>query len=176
MTVAPKIKQYLESEKVGYQLLEHEPAFTAQEIAGAQHVPGREVVKSVIIQADDDFVMCVLPAIHRIDFDKLKRILGVDEVRLADESQVAALFPDYEVGAEPPFGQGSGLKVYADRILEENEEIAFNAGTHTDLMRIRFRDFLRLAKPTLADFGIHIAKVEKENWRENDWDEDNGQA
>lgn len=173
MTLATKLKEYLEKEQVGYQLLEHEPAFTAQEIAGAQHIPGREVVKTVIVKADDDFVMCVLPAIHRVDFDRLKRILGVDIVRLVDESQLAALFPDYEVGAEPPFGQGAGMKVYADKILEENEEIVFNAGTHTDLLRIRFRDFMRLAKPTLADIGVHIAKVDDDNWREQYWEEDN---
>lgn len=172
MVLAKKIKDYLEKEKVGYQLLEHEPAFTAQEVAGAQHVPGREVVKTVIVEADDNFVMCVLPAIHRIDFDKLRRILGADEAHLADEERVAALFPDYDVGAEPPFGQDYGLKVYADQILEENEEIAFNAGTHIDLIRIKFKDFVRLAKPTFADFGVHISKVEKENWHTDDWEED----
>lgn len=171
MAVATKIKDYLEKEHVGYQLLEHETAFTAQEIAGAQHVPGREVVKTVIVSADDQFVMCVLPAIHRIDFDKLKRILGAKEVHLADEAQIAAIFPDYEVGAEPPFGQASGIKVYADKVLEENEEIVFNGGTHTDLIRIKFKDFMRLAKPTLAEFGSHIAKLEGERWQEEGWEE-----
>lgn len=169
MGVTLKIKDYLEKEHIGYQTLEHDTAFTAQEIAGAQHIPGREFVKSVIVAADGQFVMCVLPAIHRIDFDKLKRVLGASDVHLADEAQLAELFPEYEVGAEPPFGQPFGLKVYADKILEENEEIAFNAGTHTDSIRIKFKDFIRLAKPTLADIGVHISQQEE---REERWEED----
>lgn len=172
MALSPKVKDYLESKHIGYQLLEHEAAFTAQEIAGAQHLPGRNVVKTVIVNADGQFVMCVLPAVHRIDFSKLKNILKARDVHLAEESEVASLFPDCEVGAEPPFGQVYGLKVYADKILEENEEIAFNAGTHTDMLRIKYKDFVRLVKPTIADFGVHVARTEEENWREAEWKEE----
>ncbi|MBA3816156.1 MAG: YbaK/EbsC family protein [Parachlamydiaceae bacterium] len=166
MGLSMKVKDYLESKQVSYQLLEHEPAFTAQEIADAQHLPGRIVIKTVIVCADGQFVMCVLPAVHRIDFGKLKDILGVSDVHLAEESEVSALFTDCEVGAEPPFGEAYGLKVYADKILEENEEIAFNAGTHTDMLRIKYRDFVRLVQPIVANFGVHVARTEEENWRE----------
>jgi Ala-tRNA(Pro) deacylase len=177
MVVSPKIKDYLESKRVNYQTLEHEPAFTALEIAGAQHLPGRDVIKTVVVSADGQFIMCILPAVHRIDFGKLRKIIGANDVHLADESEVSALFPDCEVGAEPPFGEAYGLKVYADKILEENEEIAFNAGTHTDMLRIKFRDFVRLARPIIADFGVHVARTEEENWREADWkEEDNAET
>lgn len=172
MSLSLKIKDYLESNHVGYQQLEHEPAFTASEIADVQHLPGRIVVKSVIVSADGKFVMCVLPAIHRIDFGKLKDILIANDVHLAEESEVSALFPDCEVGAEPPFGEAYGLKVYADKILEENEEIAFNAGTHTDMLRIKYRDFVRLVRPEIANFGVHVARTEEENWREAGWKEE----
>ena len=156
MNASSKIKGYLEKEKIGYQLLEHDVAYSAMEIAGAQHIPGRQFVKSVIVNADGKFVMCVLPAIHLVDLDKLKKVLKAKEVHLANEKEIAKLFPDYEVGAEPPFGELYGLKVFLDKILEENEEIAFNAGTHTDIIKIKFRDFMRLAKPIVAEFGTHI--------------------
>lgn len=156
MSASSKIKAYLENEKISYQILEHDPAYSAMEIAGSQHIPGRQFVKTVIVNGDGKFIMCILPAIHLIDLEKLKSLLKVQEIRLASEQEVARLFPDYEVGAEPPFGEHYGLKVYLDKILEENEEIAFNAGTHTDIMKIKFRDFIRLAKPTIAEFGTHI--------------------
>lgn len=151
-----RIKEFLEKEKVNYQIMEHYRAFTALEVAEAQHVPGRKLAKTVIIEADGKFIMCVLPATEKIDFEKIRLILDSKTVGLAHEAQVAALFPGYEVGAMPPFGQMEELPVFVDRKLEENETIAFNAGTHTDVIRLKFTDFLRLAKPIFADFGVHI--------------------
>lgn len=156
MNASTKIKEMLEKEKISYEILEHELAFTALEVAEVQHVPGRRMVKSVIVVANNKPVMCVLSSTHKIDFDKLKDILGVNEVHLANEGQVAAFFPGFEVGAMPPFGQSAGMKVYVDKSLEENDAIVFNAGTHTDVMRIKFKDFVRFVKPNFADFGVHI--------------------
>lgn len=156
MTVATKIKELLEKEKITYQVLEHELAFTALEVAQAQHIPGHQMIKSVIVGVDGKWVMCVLPSTHKIDFDKLKKNLQVQEASLANESKVAALFPGFEIGAMPPFGQIAGIKVYLDKGLEENETVAFNAGTHTDVLKIRLKDYLRLVKPTIADFTKHI--------------------
>jgi Ala-tRNA(Pro) deacylase len=156
MSISTKVKEYLDREHVGYQILQHSLAYTAMEIAGAQHVPGKQLIKSVIVKADGNFFMCVLPAIHLIDFDKLKKITGAKDIQLAKEREISELFPDYEMGAEPPFGQLYSLRVFVDKMLEENEEIVFNAGTHTDMIKIKFKDFIRLTKPTIADFGTHI--------------------
>lgn len=156
MSISAKLKSYLEKEKVDYKVLEHSPAYTATEIAGAQHVPGRQVVKSVIVKADDHFIMCVLPSIHYLDIDKLKHTIQAKNAQMAKEEEIAKLFPDFEVGAEPPFGHLYGLKVYVDKILEEDENIAFNAGTHTDMLMIKFSDFKKLVHPIFVDFGIHI--------------------
>lgn len=156
MSVSTRIKKMLENENISYQVLEHELAFTALEVAQAQHVPGRRMVKSVIVIADGKPVMCVLPATHRVDFDKFKGVLGAKDVHLADEAKVAALFPGYEVGAMPPFGQVAGMRVYVDKMLEENDAIVFNAGTHTDVIRIKFKDFVRFVQPEFADFGTHL--------------------
>lgn len=146
----------MDKEKVNYQTLQHAAAYTAMEIAGSQHIPGREVIKSVIVKADGAFIMCLLPSIHYLNMDKLKALIKAKEIRLASEEEIAKLFPDYEVGAEPPFGHLYGLKVYADKILEEDENIAFNAGTHTDMLMMKFTDFKKLVKPIFGDLGFHI--------------------
>lgn len=156
MGISQTIKNYLEKEKVSYQSLEHDLAYTALETAEAQHVPGRQVVKSVIVSADGKNVMCVLPSIYKIDMEKLKSALKAKEVHLANEKQVATLFPGYELGAEPPFGSQAGLKVFLENVLKENDSIVFNAGTHTDMIRIKMKDYIRLANPTFADFATHM--------------------
>lgn len=160
MAISKKVKEFLEKERVTFQVLEHDLAYSAMEIAGAQHVPGRQFVKTVIVWADGKPIMCVLPAIHKIDLEKLKILISAHEVRLANEKEVEKLFPDYEVGAEPPFSL-NGMPLYVDKILEENEEIAFNAGSHTDTIKIKFKDYLKLAKPTILDFGVHIQHISR---------------
>lgn len=156
MAISSKLKAYLDKEKVSYEVLQHSTAFTAQEIAGAQHVPGKQTIKSVIVKADGKFIMCVLPAIHLVDLKKFKEILKAKDVTLASEGDLAKLFPDYEIGGEPPFGQLYGLEVYVDRHVDPTHSIIFNAGTHTDTVRLKGSDYLRLVKPKQADFGKHI--------------------
>lgn len=159
MTVSQKIKNYLTKEKVSFEVLEHPLAYTALEIASAQHVPGRKLIKSVIVHVDDKFIMCVLPAIHYLDLDKLKTFLKAKKIELARESEISKIFPEYEVGAEPPFGNLYGLSVVLDKFLEEDEEVTFNAGTHTDMIRLKLKDYVRLVKPLKAEIGVHIQKV-----------------
>lgn len=156
MTASNKITSFLDENDVQYETFEHPAAYTAQEIAGKQHVPGKDIVKSVIVKVDGNIIMCVMPAIHLVDFDTLKNIIGGQDIRLATEEEIANIFPDYEVGAEPPFGHLYGLKVFVDKFLEEDEYILFNAGTHTDLIKIKFSDYMKLADATVADFGVHI--------------------
>lgn len=156
MTVPKSIRDYLDKEKVGYQILEHSRAITATEVAGAQHVPGRQMVKSVIVKADDKFLLCLLPAIHFLDLEKLKAAIGVKQVRLAHEEEMAKLFPGCEIGSEPPLGPLFNITVYADKFLEDDNEVAFNAGTHTDMIKMNFQDYKRLVQPIFVDFGVHI--------------------
>jgi len=159
MTIAKKLKAYLDNEKINYQILEHSLAYTAMEIAGSQHIPGRQVIKSVIVKADNTLVMCVLPAIHYIDLYKLKDLLKAKNVELASEEDLAKQFPEFEVGAEPPFGNLYNLPVYADKVLEVDEDIVFNAGTHTDMIKMKWKDYQRLANPKMVDLGIHIQAI-----------------
>jgi len=156
MPVSPKLKKYLDEKNVSYEISEHTLAYTASEIAGVQHVPGKQMVKSVIIKSGSDFLMCVLPAIHLIDFEKLQHVAGTDDLKLADEEEIAKLFPEYEIGAEPPFGHLYGLKVFVDASLEDDDSITFNAGSHTDAITMNFKDFMRITDSKLAEIGTHI--------------------
>lgn len=156
MAIAQKVKNYLDEKHIGYQILQHSRAYTAMETAGAQHVPGKQLIKSVIVKADGKYIMCVLSSNHLINFDKLKKISKSKEVFLATEEEIESLFPDCEVGAEPPFGELFGLEVFVDRAVSENDEIVFNAGTHTDVVKIQYKDFARLTNSKEANFGEHI--------------------
>lgn len=156
MPVPTKIKTYLEEQGVKFEVAEHPLAYTAAEVAGKQHIPGKQMVKAVVVKSGDEFIMCVLPAIHLVDFAKLKNVLGQENIQLAEEEDLTKLFPEYEVGAEPPFGHLYGLKIYADKILQDDEDIVFNAGTHTDVIKLSFADYKKLANPVMADIGTHI--------------------
>ena len=156
MAIAKKLKELLDNEGIKYELLQHPTTYTASETAGVQHVRGKDFVKSIILKSGDQFLMCVLPAIHLIDFGKLKSILNLNDISLATEEEVANLFPDYDVGAEPPIGIENTLPVYADKFLEENSTIFFNGGTHTDMVKINFQDFKKLAKPNFIDCSTHV--------------------
>ena len=156
MSIAEKIKEFLEKERISFQVLEHHLVYTASEMAEAMHLPGHQVVKSVIVNGDGKWMLCVLPSTHKIDFEKLKKAFSLKEASLANEGKVASLFPGCDVGAMPPFGQMAGLQVYVDKDLQENETIAFNAGTHTDMLKVKFKDYLQITKPFLGDFSVHI--------------------
>jgi Ala-tRNA(Pro) deacylase len=156
MAISRKLKTYLDKNKIKYSTLKHKEAFTAQEIAAAQHIPGKQVVKSVLIKADDKYVLAVLPAIHMVDFSSLKKALNAKKVSLATENEINKVIPDFEIGAMPPFGSMFDLPVYADSTLKEDKEIVFNAGTHKDMVKMKYKDFEKLAKPALGEFGKHI--------------------
>jgi Ala-tRNA(Pro) deacylase len=152
MSVSTKLADFLDQKHVSYVTLPHPRAYTAQEIAAAVHVPGWEVAKSVIVRADGRFVMAVLPATRRIDLDQLKQALGASLIRLATEAEFAELFPECEIGAMPPFGNLYQVPVVVDKSLKKDKEIVFNAGTHTETIRMAFEEFTGLVQPLFASF------------------------
>jgi len=149
-----KLKTYLDENKIKYITIKHSSAYTAQEIAAIAHIPGKDLAKTVIIKIDGKMAMAVLPASYKVSFDGLKDTLGVKEVRLAYEQEFIDKFPDCEVGAMPPFGNIYGLEVFVAESLAEDEEIAFNACNHTELIKMNFSDFERLVKPKRIKFSI----------------------
>jgi Ala-tRNA(Pro) deacylase len=153
MGVATKLQQYLDNNQVKYNVLTHEIAYTAQDTAAAAHVSGKELAKSVVVSADNRFILAILPANLKVDLEGLKRILKANEVRLAHESEFSSLFPGCDRGAMPPFGNLYGIDIYVDESLTRDEEIVFNACTHTDAIRMKYKDFERLAEPKVGTFA-----------------------
>jgi len=147
-----KLKAFLDENKVKYISIQHSSAYTAQEIAAIAHIPGKDLAKTVIIKIDGKMAMAVLPASYKVSFDNLKSALGVNEVRLAYEQEFMDKFPDCEVGAMPPFGNIYGMEVFVAESLAEEEEIAFNACNHTELIKMSFSDFEKLVKPKRIKF------------------------
>ncbi|HXX58475.1 MAG TPA: YbaK/EbsC family protein [Thermodesulfovibrionales bacterium] len=154
--VNDKLKEFLDRTGVKYQVARHSEVYTAQEIAAVLHVPGKELAKVVMVKAGEVFSMAVLPASWRIDMDKLSGILGAGEMRLATEEEFRGLFPDCEVGAMPPFGNLYGLDVSVDKTLSEDEEIFFQAGNHIESIKMNCKDYLKLVKPRIAEFGVRL--------------------
>ncbi len=149
-----KLRKFLDDQGVRYVLIVHSPAYTAQEIAASAHIPGKKVAKTVMAKVDGQMSMFVLPATYQLDLEKCKKALNAKEVELATEEEFKYLFPECEIGAMPPFGNLYGLPVYACKELASNDEIAFNAGSHRELIKLSFDDFERLAKPNIIDVSM----------------------
>jgi Ala-tRNA(Pro) deacylase len=149
-----RLKEFLDSHEVKYVTLEHSKAFTAAEIAALAHVPGREMAKTVMVDVDGHMAMAVLPASLRVSFDQLRAAIGAQTVMLSNERDFVERFPGCEVGAMPPFGNLYGMEVYVADSLARQEEIAFNAGTHTEVIRMAWTDYDRLVQPLVMDFAV----------------------
>jgi len=154
---ATKIKQFLDANQVRYVSIQHSPAYTAQEIAASAHIPGRELAKAVIVKLDDKLAMAVLQATKKLDVELLEKASGARRAVVASEREFSEAFPDCEAGAMPPFGNLYGMDVYADELLAEDEMIAFNAGTHAELIQLPYRDFVRLVRPKVAPLAFELA-------------------
>jgi len=154
MPILRKLRAFLNREGVAYDVMRHPRAYTSEGVAAAQHVPGRELAKVVIAKARESFVMAVLPATSRLDVHKLGDLTGDPHTVLASEDEFAGLFPGCEVGAMPPFGNLYDLPVYTDPRLAEDDSIVFEAGTHTETVRLAWDDFVRLVQPTVGDLTL----------------------
>ncbi len=154
MSIARRVKECLEENHVPYVHCTHRLAYTAQEVAAAQHVPGREVAKTVVVKIDGKPALVVLPATMKLSVEEFREELGQSNVSLASEREFADLFPDSEIGAMAPFGNLYMLPVYVDKALSEDREIVFNAGTHVDTIRMQYADFERLVRPRIVKAAI----------------------
>ena len=148
-----KLKQFLDENKIKYVSIQHSPSYTAQEIAASAHIPGKDLAKTVMVKIDDRMAMAILPATQQVDFHHLSRAAKAKEIELATEEEFADKFPGCEIGAMPPFGNLYGMDVYVDESLTEDETIAFNAGSHTELIKLPYADFKRLVQPKVANFS-----------------------
>ena len=147
-----KLKEFLDGENIKYISIVHSPAYTAQEVAASAHITGKELAKTIIVELDGQMAMAVLPANRKIVLQDLREVTGSDQVKFASEDEFREKFPGCETGAMPPFGNLYGMDVYVAESLMGNIEIAFNAGSHTEVIKMRFPDFERLVKPKVVSF------------------------
>jgi len=151
-----RLQEFLDENQVKYVVISHSRAFTTQEIAAATHIPGRELAKAVIVEIDGTVAMAVVPGSQKVDLDLLRDAVGARQVTLAKESTFKDRFPECDLGAMPPFGNLYGMPVYVADSLTEDEEIAFNAGSHTQLVKMSYRDFERLVQPRVMHFAVNV--------------------
>jgi len=150
---AQKLKAFLDANRVKYVTITHSTAYTAQEIAASAHVRGKEMAKTVIVRIDGKLAMAVLPAAQKVDIPRLREAAGAKSVEIASEQDFRGAFPECELGAMPPFGNLYGMDVYVAPRLTQDEEIVFNAGSHTELIRLLYKDFERLVKPKIVSLS-----------------------
>ena len=152
MSVPSRLKSFLDANRVPYESLSHSTTYTAQGTATVMQISGREMAKTVVLRAGEhgrETILGVLPGPKHVNLDKLAKVLG-KPVRLATELEFSELFPDCELGAMPPFGALYDLPVYVEESLARDKEVVFNAGTHRDVVRMTYEDFVRLAKPKIC--------------------------
>jgi Ala-tRNA(Pro) deacylase len=153
VAIPASISQYLEQAGVSYAVVEHPLAYTAQEEAAVAHVPGGAWAKAVVCVADDTPMIAVMPAPYHADLEQLRVAIGAKHVRLASEAELEPLYKDCELGAMPPFGPLYGQRVFVDKSLTASPDVVFNAGSHREAIRMQYRDFESLVKPTVATFA-----------------------
>ena len=156
MPLKKRLKEFLDENQVKYITMIHSKAYTAQEIAATLHVPGKSFAKSVVLKADGKYVLAVLPATHRVNLDLFKQVAHAHEVEIATEDEFESLFPKCEIGAMPAIGRIYDLPTYVDSSLTKNEDICFNATTHSEVIKMKYTDYERLAQPVIGTFAEHI--------------------
>jgi Ala-tRNA(Pro) deacylase len=162
--VPQKLREYLDSRNIRYSVISHTPTFTAQETATIAHIPGKEIAKTVIVKIDGRMTMVVLPASEMVDLKSLRKAFGAVTVELAHEEEFGSVFGECEAGAMPPFGNLYGMDVVVSTDLTEDRDIAFNAGTHRELVRMAYADFDRLVRPKLVAVGVPRKTREQIGW------------
>ena len=153
MAVPQRIRDYLDSQNVPYEVIHHSQAFTAQEVAHSMHVSGKKCVKAVAAEGDGKTVLVVMPASHRLNLQELKATLKVKHLEMLVESELVGLFPDCDIGAIPPIGNLYGIDVWVDRAVASTEKVIFCAGTHEECIHMRYSDFAKLTRPFLGHFS-----------------------
>jgi Ala-tRNA(Pro) deacylase len=151
-----RLQNFLEENHVDYTVIPHSRAFTTQETAAMTHIPGKEIAKAVMVEIDGNLAMAVVPGSQKVDLTLLRDGVGAEHVTLAKESEFKDRFPECDPGAMPPFGNLYGMPVYVADSLTEDEEIAFNAGSHTELVKMSYRDFERLVHPRVMRFAVEV--------------------
>ncbi|CAN5348161.1 YbaK/EbsC family protein [soil metagenome] len=146
--------EFLDGNKVKYVIVKHSPAFAAQDVAASAHVPARTFAKTIAVKLHGQLALAVVPATRQVDIGLLRMASGAKQVEIADASELPKRFEGCQLGTMPPFGNLFGMDTYVEATLAKRAFIAFNAGSHTDVVILRFSDYQRLAHPKLARISL----------------------
>lgn len=150
------LRNFLDRKQVKYEVIPHPFAFTSTHIAHLSHVHSREMAKPVIVKVRGKYIMVVMPANQMVNLSLLRALYNTKDVELAHESEFSLMFPDCEAGAMPPFGNLYAMDEIVSEDLAKDDEIVFNAGTHTEVIKMKFHDFADLVHPRLVDFKFKL--------------------
>lgn len=156
MSMPQWVRNMLHDRHIEFEELHHRPAFTAQQVAAAEHVSGHRLAKVVVVMADDKPLVLVLPASRRVIFERVKQLVGAQTIRLASEEEMARAFPDSEVGAIPPLEHWLGVSVIVDPSMAVEGDIVLQAGTHEDAIRLNYADWYEMVRPRQAAFSEQL--------------------
>jgi len=148
------VRELLQKSGAPFETAHHTVAYSANEVAAAMHISGKQFAKAVLYKADDSYILAVLPACMHVDEVKLADVTGAKHLVKAPEEELEKVFPDCQVGAMPPFGRPYGVKTVLDDALTHYDEIAFQAGTHTDAIKMRYEDYVEIESPPIASFAV----------------------
>lgn len=154
-----RVQQFLRDKGIVFDVLTHEPTYSAQRMAEAVHVCGDNVAKAVLLKVDDHFVLAVLPATFQVHLEMACEALEAHRVELASEQDLKQVFCDCEFGAALPFGSQYGLQTLVDASLTEDTEIVFEGNAHREAISMRYRDYEELEQPQVAVFSFHTCAV-----------------
>ncbi|MFC2075123.1 aminoacyl-tRNA deacylase [Bdellovibrionota bacterium] len=152
--VSRKLRECLEKERISFEEMSHKEAFTAQQVAQAQHVSGDQLVKVVVVKHGENYSLLALPATFRVELSKLKNIFPEGDIRLATEYELGSLFPDCQIGAMPPFGNLYNVETWADEAIQKDQEIIFQSGDHSSTIKMKYSDWEQLVHPHIAAFSV----------------------
>jgi len=154
-----KLTGFLDENAVKYLTIQHSRSYTAQEIAESAHISGNDFAKVVILKADGEMIMAVLPASDKVDLKLFRKVLEVNDLIFANENEFQDHFPGCDLGAMPPFGNLFGIRVISSQTLCDSVTISFNSGDHTELIQMHYDDYIRLVGPEVMDFTLHLRAV-----------------
>lgn len=157
MSVPQWLQRLLTYYRIPYREHEHPPVYSASHLAHVEHVSGRRVAKVVFVNARNHPVMIVLPAVARLDLERVRAVLGEPELRLATEAEIVGWFTGCEPGCVPPFRLRSDLRILMDRGLAHLGEIVLPGGAPDVSISVRFRDWYRAVRPGLGRFAESMA-------------------
>jgi len=150
-----KLATLLEQRGIHFERTIHPPTYTAQTLAAEEHESGYRVAKPVVVKGEGGFVMCVVPACARVELEAVGRLLRDKTVRLATETEMAEMFPECDLGAEPPVGELFGLPTLMDDSLQDEDFLLLQAGTHTEAIKMRREDYQEIARPRIDSIASY---------------------